>query len=307
MPDLKCAHPTGALLLALALAFGFAPEGRGANERWYKVELIVFERVGEENLDDEVWLANPGRPPIDESVEMSGVSARAMAGDSGQDRAPASRMFRLLGSGHHHLSGVWGRLRASPDYRPLLHVAWRQPGYPRRQARHVHIQGWKDAATGSATGPFDARARPVVDGTVRLYLRKFLHLNADLLYYREDPRSRDDYDALSAAGTASGQETGTTPAQPGSRRPAAFGETATALVSPLPDSTRAGSASSDAPHPPAVPGEETGRARVDGRLEPENIGPPLAYRLTSSRRMRPGELHYLDHPLFGLLVRVTRS
>ena len=28
--------------------------------------------------------------------------------------------------------------------------------------------------------------------------------------------------------------------------------------------------------------------------------------MTTSRRMRPGELHYLDHPLFGVLVLVSR-
>ncbi len=30
------------------------------------------------------------------------------------------------------------------------------------------------------------------------------------------------------------------------------------------------------------------------------------YRMQESRRMRSDELHYLDHPLFGLLVRITR-
>ena len=305
--ELKSVRPFAAMLLALAFAFGFVPEGRAANERWYKVELIVFERTGDGNLDDEVWLANPGRPPIDESVGLGSASERAQAGDSGQDRAAASRVFRLLDPRHHRLGGVYRRLRASPDYRPLLHVAWRQPGYPPRRARHVHILGWKDAATGSSTGRFEARARPVIDGTVRLYLRKFLHLNADLLYYRDDPRSRDDYGALSAAGAASGEETGTTPARPGPREPAALDEMSAASVSPLPDSTSPGNASTDAAYPVAVPGGETGLARAGDAPASENIGPPLAYRMTASRRMRPGELHYLDHPLFGLLVRVTRS
>ena len=31
---------------------------------------------------------------------------------------------------------------------------------------------------------------------------------------------------------------------------------------------------------------------------------PTLFRLTQTRRMRSGELHYLDHPLFGLLVQV---
>lgn len=32
---------------------------------------------------------------------------------------------------------------------------------------------------------------------------------------------------------------------------------------------------------------------------------PVVYRLKESRRMRSGELHYLDHPAFGLIARVT--
>jgi hypothetical protein len=28
------------------------------------------------------------------------------------------------------------------------------------------------------------------------------------------------------------------------------------------------------------------------------------FRLDTSRRMRSGELHYLDHPVFGVLIKV---
>ena len=30
------------------------------------------------------------------------------------------------------------------------------------------------------------------------------------------------------------------------------------------------------------------------------------YRMVQSRRMRSNELHYLDHPLFGVIVRINR-
>ena len=33
---------------------------------------------------------------------------------------------------------------------------------------------------------------------------------------------------------------------------------------------------------------------------------PTRFRLRSSRRMRSNELHYIDHPLFGVLVLITR-
>ena len=34
-------------------------------------------------------------------------------------------------------------------------------------------------------------------------------------------------------------------------------------------------------------------------------GTPARFRLEAQRRMRSGELHYIDHPLFGVLLRIT--
>lgn len=39
--------------------------------------------------------------------------------------------------------------------------------------------------------------------------------------------------------------------------------------------------------------------------EPLPWSPWQIYRMDESRRMRSNELHYLDHPMFGMLVRVT--
>ena len=38
----------------------------------------------------------------------------------------------------------------------------------------------------------------------------------------------------------------------------------------------------------------------------EPAPPPYhVYSMQQSRRMRSGELHYLDHPVFGLAIKVT--
>jgi hypothetical protein len=44
---------------------------------------------------------------------------------------------------------------------------------------------------------------------------------------------------------------------------------------------------------------------VDVDLVYHRSGVDTPFRLQTSRRMRSGELHYLDHPLFGLLILVT--
>ena len=295
-------------LLALLLACGPAPEAHGA--RWYTVEMIVFERIGDENLHDEVWLADPGRPPIDESIELNRASGLALAEELEEGGSAAPYAFRLLDRGHFRLGGVFSRLRGSRDYRPLLHVAWHQPGYSRRRAKHAHIQGFRDAAGGSGAYSPGAGAWPVIDGTVQLYARRFLHLRADLLYYRRDPRS--DVDFLEAFKV---RPSALAPAQGTPEEPARTAEPVSApsaeeeaevSVSALPESASLGAGTAVDPDLVSGSGRDSGSPTAGGHRGVAHGGPPPVFRMTTSRRMRPGELHYLDHPLFGVLVIVSR-
>lgn len=190
----------------------------------YTVELIVFEHLGAARLRDELWAEDPGLPPFGEAIAPE---------------AGASRAYRRLGPGGHRLKGVWRRLARSDGYRPLFHVAWRQPSLAKRRARPVRIRS-PEAPEPASGGEGRPAPRPAVDGTVLLYSSTFLHLDADLLYYRG-----------------------------GAQR-------ATPGAAPFPGEDEAGD------------------------------GFPTVFRLTQSRRMRLDELHYLDHPLIGVLVRVTR-
>jgi hypothetical protein len=55
----------------------------------------------------------------------------------------------------------------------------------------------------------------------------------------------------------------------------------------------------DADAAPVLDSRDT--ALIEQLLAEEDVAPRL-FRLTESRRMRSRELHYLDHPLFGMLV-----
>ena len=294
------------VLAALFLAIGLVPEGQGAS--WYTVELIVFERIDDANLDDEVWLGDPGRPPIDESIALGGVSALALAQELGIARAAARYAFRPLDRGQFRLGGVFSRLRASRDYRPLLHIAWHQPGVSRRRAKHAHVQGWRDAQSGAGTSVPGAGTWPAIDGTLQLYRRKFLHLRADLLYYRGDPGN-----AIVAAPDA--LPSGSSPAQDTQEESAravepnaapVAGDGAAVTVSPLPGDSSLAAAVDDEANLVRGSDREPGLPAADGPRGGTDRAAPTVFRMTASRRMRPGELHYLDHPLFGLLVIVTR-
>lgn len=187
--------------LLLLLAAAAAAPAFGA-ERSYQVELLIFER---ESVDgSEVWPELPELPDVTRARELSS------AGGS----------FRPVSSSQLKLGGARSRLAAARGYKVLKHVGWRQPGLNRNQAVAVHL----------SEGPFrrtamSGRAQPRLDGTVRLILSRYLHLEVDI--------------ALQDAGSGFGETSGT------------------------------------------------------------------VYRMIQSRRMRSGEVHYLDHPKLGIIAVVT--
>ena len=225
-----------------ALMFLLSAPALAENTDWYTVEMIVFERTSGLGDLSESWPADPGLPELSESVALSSSYSVGAQG-------PTS--FRLLGPRERKLGGIYRRLTAQPYLRPLLHMAWRQPGYERENVKTVHIT--------SNESPGIPGLDPVygIEGAASLYRSRYLHLLMDLRYYRPDPSA--------------------TQAMPPEREA-------------------------------AVPGEELPGAAVGFPDEPAQSTPmeavPIYFRLAESRRMRSGELHYFDHPLFGAIVQV---
>lgn len=186
-----------------------------AAQQWYTVEIIVFDVPGNEGLHAEHWPADPGEPSLEGAVELAPAFEDAPGG--------GVHAFRLLDRADLSLNRVRSTLRRSARYRPLLHAGWRQPGLSRNAARPAHI-GPRLAAAGNGSD------LPVVRGTVKVSVARYLHVELDLLY------------RLSGADAAAAPE-----------------------------------------------------------------GTPTWFRLESERRMRSRELHYVDHPLFGVLMRITPS
>ncbi|MBI2994241.1 MAG: hypothetical protein HYY48_08720 [Gammaproteobacteria bacterium] len=202
---------------------------------WYQVEVIVFETL-RPNPDGELFAENSGLPETEGAVELTATGA------TGANPSPFAA-YRVITPSRYRLGGVYGSLRSSQDYRPLLHVAWEQPGSGEGPTRLVHVErsaGLESGGAGvaaaaadlSATAPAAAR---IVDGTVRVRSGRFLHVDVDMAYFPEagvlDPESRV----------------------------------------PSPDS--------------------------------RHVGP---VRIQTSRKIKLNELHYLDHPLFGVLIEVSR-
>jgi len=222
--------------------------------RWYQVEFIVFQHLNERAVDSEKWPLDVPMTDLAGSIEPRRAAMPGAGLPQAQETLSAGPVaFQLLGEGEFSLGEAYRMFRRSPYYRPLLHMAWRQPGFDRGEAPAVHVSRlplplelFTSPIDPAARRPDEARAdrEAAVDGVLRVYLSRYLHVEADLV-----------------------------------------------LTLPTPE---------QAPGTMPVFNEEL------GLFEKELETKPYRFRLAESRRMRSGELHYLDHPLFGLLVRVDR-
>jgi hypothetical protein len=211
-------RPLPAALLLLTAAWS----STAVAARWFDLELVVFAREGAPG-GNELWPDDPGLPNLD-SVEL-------------HEPAPAGRQ----------LGNVAAQLDGSPRYRVLLHRAWRQPTGSRARTPWVRL-----------TDGLQANTEPVLDGMARLSVRRYLHLDLDLVIHRD------------LAIRAPAVTTGT-------------------VAIPL----------ETTPQPTAVPATPTTAPATTTTW----IRQP--FRLIDSRRMRSGELHYVDHPAFGVLALAT--
>jgi hypothetical protein len=231
------------MLALLLVRAGHAQESSPSDseEKWYQVEVLVFERRGNQVLEEESWDSDPGRPPIEEAIALIAPGESPLEG-------PGPHAFRILPAEALALSETRGHLERSAETTPILHLAWRQPGVPEDDAQWVNLYlPPRDGNAARAPGNFFGMARrtavqntaaggepalipldtleepmvspPVLDGTIRVYLARYLHADVDLVYHRPDAET--------------------------------------------------------------------------------------PFRLATSRRMRSGELHYLDHPVFGVLIKVV--
>jgi hypothetical protein len=209
------------LLPAVLLLLTAAWSSTAVAARWFDLELVVFAREGTPG-GNESYPDDPGLPDL--------------AGAKLQEPAPAGR----------RLGGVAASLDGSPRYRVLLHRAWRQPTGSRTRTPWVRLT---DGAQRSA--------EPMLDGMARLSVRRYLHLDLDLVIHRD------------LAIRAPVVTTGT-------------------VAIPLETPSQ----------PTAVPATPTAPATTTTWIR-------QPFRLIDSRRMRSGELHYVDHPAFGVLALAT--
>ncbi|MCB1761188.1 MAG: peptidoglycan binding protein CsiV [Gammaproteobacteria bacterium] len=161
---------------------------------WFRVEVVVFARDGSAAFSEERWPANPGM------IEHGNARITEYA-DSPR--------------GGWRLTGAKQRLE-STGMTPLIHRAWAQPVYSRKNARSVPLRANSSIAPGV----------PRAEGLITVSVNRYLHVELDMVLRGK------------------------------------MGNT------------------------PLLPGEFQ------------------SYRFKQHRRMRSKELHYIDHPLMGVLIEI---
>lgn len=228
-------------LLLFPILLHAAPE-----DRWYKVEVIIFAYKSKAYRNSELWPVDYSLPRIEKSRELG------------------SAPFTKLSARQLRLGGAANRIKNAPDLEYMLHFGWLQPGLPEEKSVAVHVY---DGMLEGAYRPESARSYKL-DGTLRLSLSRYLHLESDLIW--RDPLSAEEVASQQAASQVA----------------------------------------DDAVPVGAVTGEEGAIAMETATPSeiPTSQTPVISehvYRMQQSRRMRSNEIHYLDHPRFGVVALVT--
>jgi hypothetical protein len=332
------------LLLLSTLHAGHAPGQESQEDPWYRVELLVFRQAAPAN-NQEYWPPEPalGYPPTQRflvypdrvaqraaahpegsseldafgrqtitlpdptaepapDIPRPGASTEtelptgpgALPGDAAGAELSLPRPFEVRAASEREFAAGAAYMQRRGGNRVLFHETWLQP-----------LPGGPQAVPLILDDSGAEQRYPALQGSVRLYRQRYLHIDTRLW--------------LNTAGAYLPGEW-RMPAPP--LGPASL--VIEAPVAPTIDAAPGFSAGAIpaagdlASAPPAFPprGEGYGsRASASAGEDRENGedsqdgAPVYPYRhavlLEASRRMRDGETHYLDHPLLGVVVKLT--
>ena len=139
--------------------------------RRYTVEVIIFRYVEDVGSGSEVFLPDAPEEPgtedaLDALDEISAGSELAVEPEAETEPFPDIELV-LLDEESYQLDNAYERLERLDAYEPLMHFGWTQATWPEEQTEAI---------------PLHLFARPPedLDGSLTLYLGRYLHLVVDL-------------------------------------------------------------------------------------------------------------------------------
>ncbi|MCF6217168.1 MAG: peptidoglycan binding protein CsiV [Gammaproteobacteria bacterium] len=244
---------------------------------WYEVEIILFERNSKQEPFHEVLNQRVITPELIDTLELTPPFK------PGSDEGKAvETAYQQLTKPQLQLSTAFKSLKRNPAYKPLLHIGWRQPGLSRELAPAILIYPYateRQISVESYLGLIDERGKtpPPPDeqtavwreqshifGYIRLSLSRYLHVESDLLLSK--PAKVVPHQLL-----LNNISTRLHTAGNGD-----YFNSPDQLLTPL-----------------SIP-----------LRQPASLHENHYFRIDENRRVRKQELHYFDHPRFGMLLVV---
>lgn len=239
-------------------------------------------------FDAPLALDDPDLLPAPPLLEPPRADARLDL-DNPELPLPPPPAFTLLPNGLKELNRDAARMR-SAGYDVLMHTAWVQPVAADSDSRAIILD---------RSGDPDTEAWPALQGSVRIHLSRYLHITTRLWLNTEGDYLHPDWHMPQPPrAPASVQLTFPDLDDWYARRVDHF----SSLDVARPDGRLA-------TPPPLVRADTPDSATPAIADEQDGIDRDYPWRhailLEQSRRMRGGELHYIDHPVLGVLVKMT--
>ncbi|HZD51503.1 MAG TPA: CsiV family protein, partial [Woeseiaceae bacterium] len=159
----------------------------------------------------------------------------------------------------YSMKAIYDKLVRLDAYRPIMHTAWTQTTPPREASPAIRLRALGDPPPG-------------LDGTVKLYQGRFVHLGIDL--------ALDAESGIAVAQGTTGQRRATT-------------DRATGGTTGHPAPGQAASGAADRRYEPYGPSGDFPAL-------------PVRYRISEVRIMNDGHIRYYDHPRFGVIAKLTK-
>lgn len=222
-------------------------------QRWYQVEIIIFSQNNPSYHTSEQWPQDYTLPDLEKGRNLTWPK-----GSNSSNPQP----FTLLAKKDLKLDGAIKRIKSAGDVKLMLHLGWLQPGLEKKDAVAVHI--YENMLNRSSQAVADGTPLKL-DGTLRLTLARYLHLESDLVWREpltESQLAQDNDDSLLLESAPGGNS-----------------------------------------EPAIVDNMNSEAVTEDGEIRQQRAY--QVFRMQQSRRMRSSEIHYIDHPVFGIVALVT--
>lgn len=142
----------------LLIAFAWAAVAQAEEPASITIELIVFEHRATPEATAEPMPGTQSLPAVERALDILPTTREGVPGEP-YTRLPTAQL---------QLRNAWRLLSKANAYRPLLHLAWRQP----EQSPAIHLTDIRANAT----------TEPALNGTLAYIPDKPNRVNVDLVY-----------------------------------------------------------------------------------------------------------------------------